>query len=327
MKNRYLLAVLIVALSATNLMAFDLQGHRGARGLMPENTLPAFARALSIGVSTLEFDTAVTKDGVVVISHNRGLDKALTRGTDNQWIKKSILIRDLTFEQLQQYDVGRIDPDSRTASRFAKQTSVDQTRIPSLQQVFDLVAKSGNTSVKFNIETKIDPSKPGETVDPQKFVAALLKVIEEYAMAERVTIQSFDWRSLQVVQKTNPQINTVYLTAQQRWLDNVKSVDGKASIWTAGFNLDEHQGNVARMIKAAGGKIWSPFFADLTPALIEQAHLDGLLVIPWTVNDETAMETLIKLGVDGIISDYPDRLRQVMRSNGMDLPPATPVNP
>jgi len=327
MKNRYLLTALIVALSATNLMAFDLQGHRGARGLMPENTLLAFARALSIGVSTLEFDTAVTKDGVVVISHNRGLDKALTRGTDNQWIKKSILIRDLTFEQLQQYDVGRIDPDSRAASRFAKQTSVDQTRIPSLQQVFDLVAKSGNTSVKFNIETKIDPSKPGETVDLEKFVAALLKVIEKNAMAERVTIQSFDWRSLQVVQKSNPQINTVYLTAQQQWLDNVKSVDGKASIWTAGFNLDDHQGDVGKLIRAAGGKIWSPFFGDLTPALIEQAHLNGLQVIPWTVNDETAMESLIKLGVDGLISDYPDRLRQVIAKNGLELPPATPVNP
>ena len=146
---------------------------------MPENTLPAFARALSIGVSTLEFDTAITKDNIVVISHNRRLDKALTRGPDAKWIKKSILIRSLTFQQLQRYDVGRLDPDSRAASRFGKQKSVDQTTIPSLQQVFDLVRKSGNKKVRFNIETKIDPSKPGETLNPKKFVEALLKIIEK----------------------------------------------------------------------------------------------------------------------------------------------------
>lgn len=327
MKNRYILALLMAALSATNLMAFDLQGHRGARGLMPENTLPAFARALSIGVSTLEFDTAITKDGIVVISHNRGLDKALTRGPDTKWINKSTLIRDLTFQQLRQYDVGRIDPDSRAASRFGKQKSVDQTTIPSLQQVFDLVRNSGNKKVKFNIETKIDPSKPGETLNPEKFVEALLKIIEKNGLAERVSIQSFDWRTLQVVQKINTDINTVYLTAQQPWLNNVKSVDGSASIWTAGFNLEDYQGNVGKLIKSAGGKIWSPFYGDLTPALIEQAHLDGLLVVPWTVNDETMMETLIKLGVDGIISDYPDRLREVMQLNGLKLPPASPVDP
>ncbi len=327
MKNLCILSILIAALSASNLMAFDLQGHRGARGLMPENTLPAFARALSIGVSTLEFDAAITKDNIVVISHNRGLDKALTRGPDNKWINKSILIRNLTFQQLQQYDVGRLDPDSRAASRFGKQKSVDQTTIPSLQQVFDLVRKSGNKKVKFNIETKIDPSKPDESLKPEKFVKALLKIIENNAMAARVSIQSFDWRTLQLVQKINTDINTVYLTAQQRWLNNVKSVDGNASIWTAGFNLNDHQGNVGKLIKAAGGKIWSPFFGDLTPALIKQAHLEGLLVVPWTVNDESAMETLIKLGVDGIISDYPDLLRKVMQSNGLKLPAATPVDP
>jgi len=327
MKYQYLLATLMAALSATNLMAFDLQGHRGARGLMPENTLPAFARALSIGVSTLEFDTAITKDNIVVISHNRGLNKALTRDADGKWIEKSILIRNLTFQQLQRFDVGRLDPDSRAASRFGDQKSIDNTKIPSLQQVFDLVGKSGNERVKFNIETKIHPSKPEETLIPDKFVKTLVKVIVDNGMEERVSIQSFDWRTLQVVQTTNPKIETVYLTAQQRWLNNVKSVGAKASIWTAGFNLDDYQGNVGKLIKAAGGNIWSPFYGDLTPALITRAHLDGLLVVPWTVNDKTAMEALIKLGVDGIISDYPDRLRQVMQSKNLKLPLASPVDP
>tara|TARA_R110002124_G_scaffold80083_1_gene212221 strand:- start:2741 stop:3724 length:984 start_codon:yes stop_codon:yes gene_type:complete len=307
--------------------AFELQGHRGARGLMPENTLPAFAKALSIGVSTLELDLSVTADNRVVVSHNPALDPDLTRGADGAWIAEQLLINSLNYEALQTFDVGRIRPGSRAASRFPEQQAVDGTSLPSLEQVFDLVERSGNTSVRFNIETKINPLEPQDTVDAETFATLVLAIVKARGFENRVSIQSFDWRTLQAVQAKAPDLETVYLTAQQDWLNNVQSTAGTASKWTAGFNLDDYSGNLPQMVKATGGDVWSPFFGDVSPALVKQAQALGLKVIPWTVNDTAMMETLIDTGVDGLITDFPDRLRAVMKGRGMALPPATPVEP
>nr|WP_306264897.1 glycerophosphodiester phosphodiesterase [Pararhizobium sp. IMCC3301] len=307
--------------------AFELQGHRGARGLMPENTLPAFAMALSIGVSTLELDLAVTADKSVVVSHNPALDPDMTRNAAGVWIEKQLLINSLNFEELQTFDVGRIRPGSRAASRFPEQQGVDGTSMPSLEDVFDLVERAGNNSVRFNIETKISPLEPQDTVDAGTFAALVLALVKARGLEDRVSIQSFDWRTLQAVQTEAPELETVYLTAQQDWLDNVQSTAGKASPWTAEFNLDDYSGNLPQMVKAAGGDVWSPFFGNVSPALVKQAQALGLKVIPWTVNDAAMMETLIEAGVDGLITDFPDRLRAVMQARGMALPPATPVEP
>jgi len=324
---RFTTLCLAVSVLCTSAMAFDLQGHRGARGLMPENTLPAFAGALTIGVSTLELDVGVTADGHVVVSHDPALNPNLTRTADGAWVEPYLLIKDLTLEALQAYDVGQIKPGSRAASRFPDQQVVDGIQIPTLRQVFDLVTRSGNEMVRLNIETKINPGKPENTVGPEAFVDALLAVITEQSFEDRVTIQSFDWRTLQLVQAKAPAIETVYLTAQQDWLDNVKSDGGKASPWSANFNLAQYDGNVPAMVKAAGGAVWSPFSGDVTNERIQQAQALGLKVIPWTVNDSDAMGKLMDAGVDGIISDYPDRLRAVMQDRNMDLPLATPVQP
>lgn len=326
MTRVFLLIVSLVWFGCGTAFAFDLQGHRGARGLMPENTLPAFAKALSIGVSTLELDTGVTGDGVVVVSHNPVIDKDLARGSDGAWLSSSPLIKDMSFAELQRFDLGRINPDSRGAKRFSQQQAVDGTRLPSLAQVFELVKRAGNDTVRFNIETKINPADPDLTVSPEAFAEALLKAVASSGLEKRVSIQSFDWRTLQAVQKANPRIETVYLTAQQNWLDNVSASIKGPSIWTAGFNFNEYDKDVARMIVAAGGKVWSPFFRDLSKAKVDRAHELGLKVVPWTVNDEPTMEALIDMGVDGLISDYPDRLRAVMAARSMDLPPPTPVD-
>ena len=321
-----LLIASLVLMGNSVVFAFDLQGHRGARGLMPENTLPAFAAALSIGVTTLELDTAVTSDSVVVVSHNPVVDKDLARSADGSWLASSPLIKEMTFEDLQQFDLGRLNPDSRAAKRFAQQQPVDGTRIPSLAHVFELAKRAGNDAVRFNIETKINPAEPDKTVSPQVFVNALLKVIAEYQLEDRVSIQSFDWRTLQAVQKANDKIETVYLTAQQNWLDNVSASIKGPSIWTAGFNYNAYDKDVAKMIVAAGGSVWSPFFRDLTKQRVDNAHSAGLKVVPWTVNDEASMGELIDMGVDGLISDYPDKLRAVMKARSMKLPTPTPID-
>lgn len=318
---------IVCVLLAHPALALDLQGHRGARGLVPENTLPAFATALSLGVTTLELDTGITKDGVVVISHNPTLNPEITRDSDGKWLEgPGPAIHTLTFAELQPYDVGRIKPGTRYAKQFPEQKAVDGTRIPRLADLFALVKRSGNEQVRFNIETKISPLEPGLTPDPETFAKTLVDLILREGMAPRVTIQSFDWRTLQAVQRIAPQVPTVYLSAQQRFLDNIAADKVLSSPWTAGFQHKDY-GSVPKMVKAAGGAIWSPFFGDLTELNVNEAHAIGVRVVVWTVNEAAQIDKLLDLGVDGIISDRPDVVRQAMEKRGLALPPATRVAP
>ena len=302
---------LVAALVALPAQAFDLQGHRGARGLAPENTLPAFQRALELGVNTIECDMAITQDGVVVVHHDLWLNPDTTRGPDGQWLdKRGPAIHELTFDALQQYDVGRIKPGSEYAKAFPEQQAVDGTRIPKLADVFDLVKKSGNTSVAFDCETKVSPLDPAATLPPAEFTRKVIAEIRSAGMQRRIMIQSFDWRTLQVVQQEAPEIRTMYLSSPQTLAPAAR---GRPSPWLAGFAPELHGGSVPRAVNAAGGKIWAPNQAFLTPALLAEAHALGIAVIPWTVNDPAMMVKLLDMGVDGIISDRPDLVQIELR--------------
>lgn len=301
------------------LAAFDLQGHRGSRGHRPENTLAAFEHALSTGVTTLELDIAFTADGVAVISHDQALNPDITRDATGNWLAApGPLIHSLTLAQVQSHDVGRVKPDTQYARLFPLQQPRDGQRIPALAQLFGRVKELGADQVRFNLETKIDPRQPGNTLAPEPFARALLAVIREHGMEQRVTIQSFDWRPLQVVQQLAPAIPTAYLSSERHPSSDKMSTPGQ---WTAGFLLRDH-GSTPKAVKAARGTIWSPNFRDLTPALLLEARDLGLKVIPWTVNEPKDIERTVAMGVDGIISDYPDRVRQVLRKKGLALPPA-----
>lgn len=306
---------------------FDLQGHRGARGLAPENTLPAFARAMEIGVSTLELDTAVTRDGVVVVAHDRRLNPEITRGADGKWlVAPTATVRSLSFADLQALDVGRIDPQSDYYRRFADQQGMDGVPMPALAEVFDLVRRSGNSQVRFNIETKLSPLFPEEAPQPAKFVTKLLDCIATANFMDRVTIQSFDWRVLRLVRAQAPAVAVSYLTTQQASQATIMS-EGE-SPWTDGIAYSRH-GSVPRMIAFAAAAapttsmqsvIWSPHFADLSEAAIEEAHALKIAALPWTLNDPEEIARAILMGVDGLISDYPDRARAVMARMGVELP-------
>mgnify|MGYP000664832148 CR=1 FL=1 len=286
---------------------FDLQGHRGTRGLAPENTLAGFTKALELGVTTLELDTGITKDGVVVVHHDPYLNPAIARDPKGNWVAdKSLLLKEFDYADLARFNVGGLKPGSKYAERFPKQKSSEFQAIPKLSDLFEMVAASGNQTIRFNIETKINPEQPSATISPEDFVTHLLAVIEKHGMTDRVSIQSFDWRTLQLVQKRAPEIRTVYLTAQQKWLDNIAAGQAGTTGWTAGFDVDDHQGSIPKMVKAAGASIWSPFYRELSPELLSEAHREGLKVIPWTVNDPEDIAHLIAMGVDGIITDYPD---------------------
>jgi glycerophosphoryl diester phosphodiesterase len=305
--------------------ALDIQGHRGARGLAPENTLPAFARALSLGVSTLEMDCAITKDGVVVVSHDPALNPEITRGRDGRFLEHTgPAIWSLSYAELQRYDVGRLKPGTAYAKRWPEQRPVDGTRIPRLADVFALVKKSGNETVRFNIETKISPLEPGQTTGPEDFARKLVAAIRASGMAQRATIQSFDWRTLAVVQKEAPEIATVYLTVEKGFMDNIQAQG--TSPWTAGIRFRDY-GSVPRMVKAAGGAVWSPYLGDLTSETVKEAQSLGLKVVVWTANNPANMRRVIEWGVDGIISDRPDIMREVAGKLKIALPLPTPVVP
>ena len=318
-------AGLVLALASA--AAFDLQGHRGARGLAPENTLPAFERALAIGVHTLELDVGLTRDGVLVISHDPRLNPELTRGPDGRYLDgPGPLIHQHLLAELQRYDLGRLKPGGRYAAQFPDQMPVDGTRLPTLAALFALVQRSANAAVRFNIETKLSPLAPDDTAAPEVMARALIDQIRGAGLAQRCTIQSFDWRTLQVVQREAPEIPTAYLTAQQRWLDNLAATPDGTSPWTAGFLLREH-GTVPRLVKAAGGRIWSAHFNDLDAAKVSQAQALGLQVLAWTVNQPADIARLLDMGVDGLISDRPDHVRSEMARRGMALPAANPAIP
>jgi glycerophosphoryl diester phosphodiesterase len=295
--------VLVAAFLALPVHAFDVQGHRGARGLLPENTLPAFQKALDLGVDTLECDMAITKDGVVVIHHDLWLNPDTTRGPDGQWLdKRGPAISELTFAELQTYDVGRLKPGTDYAKQLPDQQPVDGTRIPKLADLFDLVRKSGNTTVGFDCETKVSPYERGATVAPETFARMAIAEIRKAGMATRTMVQSFDWSTLQVIQTEAPEIRTMYLTTP----NTLKRGRVGYSPWLAGFAPELHGNSVPRAVHAAGGKIWAPNHASFTSADLAEAHALGIVVIPWTVNDPPTIAKLLDMGVDGIISDRPD---------------------
>jgi len=258
----------------------DVQGHRGARGYLPENTLPSFARALEMGVSTLELDVAVTRDGVVVIHHDRGLNPAIARGPDGQWVSQATPIHSLAFAELQRYDVGRLRPGSEYGRHFPHQEPRDGTRIPRLAELFQMT--QANRAIRFNIEPKMDESALDETLPAPEFARALIAEVRKAGVQNRTTVQAFHWPVLKVVEREAPEMSTVYCT--------------------------EGKGSDPARVREAGGKIWSPDFEQVTPAKLRQARDWGMRVTVWTVNDRADIARMIAIGVDGIASDYPDRV-------------------
>jgi glycerophosphoryl diester phosphodiesterase len=262
----------------------DLQGHRGARGHAPENTLPSFELAVSMGVDTLELDVGVTRDGVVVVHHDRRLNPDVAR-KDGEWVSAPTpTVHSLTYGELQSYDVGRIRPSSEYAARFPHQKPIDGARIPRLSDVF---LKLKNAKVRFNIETKLVPQTPDETLAPEPFARAVIAEVRKAGLTARTTIQSFDFRTLKVVEREAPEIATAYLTSGKH-SDPVK-------------------------VHEAGARVWSPDFRDLDAQKVAQARKLGLRIIAWTVNEPDEIRRVLGLRLDGIISDYPDRVRAALK--------------
>lgn len=310
------LALLTLSLGgASAALAFDLQGHRGARAVAPENTLAGFERTLAIGVSTIELDVVLTADGVPVVSHDTTPNPDITRDAEGRWLQsRGPAFNTLTLAQLAGYDVGRINPASRYARDHPQQQAVDGERIPTLAAVFELAQRLQAHHVRFNIELKRHPERPTESPEPEAFVRAVLDVVNAHGMAARSNLQSFDWSLLKAAQRLAPGMPLAFLSAQRPRFDTLYS-----GHWTAGMRLHDFK-DAPALVAAAGGKVWSPNFQDLNQRVLARAREEGLRVIPWTVNDTADMERLIDWGVDGLITDHPERLRAVLRQRAMALP-------
>jgi len=314
--------VLLAALTGPA-VAIDLQGHRGTRGLAPENTLAAFKTALAIGVTTLETDLALTRDGVLVLSHEPRLYAALTRGSDGRWLSEDgATIFSLKADELAQYDIGRLNPAHKYAAQWTEQKASDGERIPTLQQLFELArdARSpGGRPVRFNIETKITPTNGDSTPDAERYARAVVDAVRAAKMSERVTVQSFDWRTLREVKKLAPKLWTACLTIDSSSMSTVLPDASGASPWHAGLKAADYGGSLPRMAQAAGCGTWAPFWRNVTADNIAEAHALKLKIIPWTVNDPIEIERLAALGVDGIITDYPDRARRALAARNVAI--------
>jgi len=294
--------------------AFDLQAHRGGRGLAPENTLAAFRQAVALGVTTLETDLAITQDDAVVISHEPRLNPDLVRGPDGQWLQGTgPTLHSLPLAELKRYDIGRLNPASPYGRQFPRQRPADGERFPTLAEVYAVAP----APMRLNIETKIDPTQPDNTVDPVTFVRLVVEQVKAARAVDRTMIQSFDWRTLREARKVAPEIATACLTIETANNDTVRRHDAVPSPWLGGLDLKAHGGSLPRLARAAGCAAWSPFWRNLTQETLGEAHALGLKVIPWTVNEPADMARLIDDKVDGLITDHPERALAVMREKGL----------
>lgn len=271
---------------------FFLQGHRGARGLFPENTIEGFRACVAMGLRWFELDVGVLRDGTVVVHHDLALNPEIARTPGNNWLSVAPpLLKKMDWEELQDYDVGRIKPGSDYAARYPDQVPHDGSRVPRLVDVLRL-----DPGLNWNIELKLQPDRPDWTVPVQEMVERTLAAVDEAGAASRVTIQSFDWRAPRLSRRLRPEIPCGWLTRSETIAD--------PKLW---WDRDP-PASLPEAILEEGGGTWTPYWEELTPDLLRRAQDAGLVVIPWTVNDPAAMTRLIEWGVNGLITDRPDLL-------------------
>ena len=281
-------------------MMFDLYdrpliiGHRGARGLYPENTLDGFSRAIGLGVEAIELDVAISADGVPVVTHDLRLNTDIVRGPDGGWLEPPTpCVLDLSFEQLRAYDVGRLRPDSAYALYFPRQQSMDGARIPRLQEVLSL-----DPTILLLIEMKTSPQEPDVTVRPAKMADLIVDAIITASAVARSVILSFDWRGLQHLRRHHPEVTTGWLTEEMD--------DAERRLWWGDELAARFSGSTARVIAEEGGHCWLPEFREVRERDVEAAQRLGLRVIPWNVDRTEDISRAVEWGVDGLITDRPD---------------------
>ena len=315
-----ILAFIFSFIANTNAVAGDLNviGHRGAAGLLPENTLAGFKKAMDLGVDTIEMDIHLTSDNVAVVYHDSRLNPAITRNTKGKWIKERHRIKDLTLSEVQSYDVGKLNRWSAYSQKYRDQKPAKGERIPTLRDVIQLVKKT-NDQTRLFIEIKRSPLKPEETKSPEEISKVVAKVIKDENIADRVSIISFDWKILTHFQGIMPEVPTGYVTITKKGRDTIQKNRPGASPWMAGIDIDGF-GTIAEAVKSAGGKYWVTNWyhaighqKNINSRIVDEAHGIGIEVIVWTPDAKSDMKKLIQTGVDGITTNRPDILLSLLK--------------
>lgn len=266
---------------------YDLQGHRGARGLVPENTIPAFLEAIDHDVDTIELDVVVTADNKLLVSHEPWFNHLISTKPDGTPVTEEeetgFNIYEMTYEETTRFDVGL-----RRQETFPDQQLMEVTKpllADAILAIEEYVEEQGKNPVHYNIETKSQPEWYGEfTPHPQEFSQLLYDELSELGVLDRVIIQSFDPVTLVAMRRIDPSVTQAMLI-----YENVHALDPYINL--LGYTPE----------------IWSPFYEDITPELVAEVHERGMTIIPWTINETDEMVRLLDMGVDGIITDYPNR--------------------
>lgn len=312
-----------------NYDVFDLEAHRGGIDVRPENTLYSYAYAIELGATSIECDMQLTKDGQIVMSHNPILNSDITRDENGNYIENNKYdIRLMTVDELKKFDVGVMDQNcGEYYDLHGKTQFTYDAKIPTLEELMQLIQSYDDKNIVLNIETKSypDPASAGykNNADPKKFVEVFNNIVKKYDMEDRVVLQSFDWQTLIEMKKLNPNISTSALWQEQpswgRDSESLRRYEKKKSPWLGGLDIKDYQGNPVKAAHAIGADIISPYYTEISKQDVDEAHSLGMKVVPWTVNNEKDMTMLLDMGVDGIISDKPWLLKQVLEKRNIKL--------
>ncbi len=288
-----------------------IYGHRGARGDLPENTLESFKYLFENNITAYETDILISKDLIPVITHDFRLDPSFTKDSEGNWIEdENIKIFDLTYDELLKFDVGSINKLSRYGRRFVNQKPLENQRIPKLSELLDLSSKNKSENLLINLEIKSTPDEENLTPAPEDTVKLVVDEINLSNLKDKIIVSSFDWRTLTEIKNQYPEISRAYLTYQQVRGMKIKKTIYNRSPWMSFLPFyEDHE--LPKIIKSQGGKAWHPYRKDITKELVDISHQEDLPVNVWTVNKEYDMLKMVEYGVDGIMTDYPLKLKEL----------------
>ena len=295
-----------------------IYGHRGARGDLPENTLESFKYLFENNINAYETDILISKDLIPVITHDFRLEPSFTKDSEGNWIEdENIKIFDLTYEELLKFDVGSINKLSRYGRRFVNQKPLENQRIPKLSELLDLSSKNKSENLLINLEIKSTPDEENLTPAPEDTVKLVVDEINLSNLKDKIIVSSFDWRTLTEIKNQYPEISRAYLTYQQVRGMKIKKTIYNRSPWMSFLPFyEDHE--LPKIIKSQGGKAWHPYRKDITKKLVDISHQEDLPVNVWTVNEEYEMLKMIEFGVDGIMTDYPLRLKELCEKENIN---------
>ena len=288
-----------------------IYGHRGARGVLPENTLDSFQYLFDNDIKAYETDILISKDLIPVITHDFRLSPSMTKDSEGNWLEnEDVKIIDLTYDQISKFEVGSLNKLTKYGRRFLNQKKLPNQKIPKLSQLLDLTTKNNNSNLIINLEIKSTPVQENLTPPPDVLAKIVIEEVNKSSLINKIIYSSFDWRVLREIKNYNSEIPRAYLTQDQR---NIYDQSPWMDFTPLHNNVD-----LPKLIKAHGGKAWHPYHKNINEKNIKIAQSENLPVNVWTVNKEDDMLRMIDYGVDGIMTDYPVQLKELCEKKNIN---------